>query len=628
MCPLWRTPLWRISLWRISLWRTPLWRTPLCLLLGLLLWSSGCRATTPTPLPSPSPTATLSATATAAVRTLRAPTVVTPTPAAGELAERTAATLPVWQQYQARVTDAMQQAIPVLRLEEGMSDEQSLAQAIALRDPRVQRDLWGAETGVPLRNEIFGVYPVRPTDLTPATASCASSSCYRVELFNFAYNLTILAFVDLQQQQVLEVLRSTESQPDIPPALTQLAVEIAINAPAVIDALGGQPEAAAALMASTKTALSQTRCERSRHLCVAPTFVSGERALWAIVDLTDGVLVGIRWTEVGNVAAPVISEKQLQDEVVTRQFCDTVNTLTRDGWSFDYLITTSDGLRLDRVHFNNKPRFDSVSVVDWHVSYSTREGFGYSDAIGCPTFSQAAVVAFNGPMVEEITQADEVVGFALVQDFRSDLWPLPCNYHYQNRYEFYKDGRFRPVMINLGRGCGNDGWYRPVLRIAFSGDLTFSGWTGDSWQAWTTEHWQGPSNLVDPNGHDFRVTDAAGTGFYIAAGRGQFDDGGRGDNPYSYVTRRHVDRNEGDVDLITIGSCCEIHHEQGPEKFIDSPPEAIAATEIVFWYVAQMKNDDQAGQQYCWAESIIQDGVYVPEVYPCAAGPLFTPVTE
>ncbi len=596
----------------------------------LLLGCTACSRTTPTPPPTPLPTATLlSATATPVMRTLRAPTSVAPTPAPGLLAQRTpVSNLPEWQRYQERLAIAQQQPIPVLRLVEEMSDEQLLAQELALQDTRFQTDLYASAGGVALRNEIFGIYPVRAGDVTPVTAACAPTTCYRVEMYNFAYNLASIAFVNVQTQQVLDVIRSTEMQPDIPLVLRDLAVAIAINAPEVSEALGGKPAAAAALMASTKTTLSQTRCERSRHLCVAPTFISGERALWAIVDLTVGALVGVRWTTVGTVQGAVISEKQLQDEIVTRQYCDTVNTLTRDGWQLDYVITSSDGLRVMNVRFGDQPRFDSVAVVDWHVSYSTREDFGYSDAIGCPTFSQAVVVAFNGPTVEPILVDGTTVGFALVQEFRSELWPQPCNYFYQNRYEFYTDGRFRPVMINLGRGCGNDGWYRPVLRIAFSGNQTLAAWTGEDWQLWETEQWQAPTNLVTPDGYQLRVTGTDGQGVYMVPGRGQFGDGGRGDNPYLYATRRHVDRNEGDLDLITIGSCCEIHHEQGPEKFIDTPPENIVDTEIVLWYVVQMQNDDQPGQQYCWVETVVENGLYVPQTYPCAAGPMLVPVSQ
>ena len=596
-------------------------------LIALLLLLTACGDEPPTPEPSPTPLP--SPTATAAVRTLSAPTVAAPTPAPGVLAQRTPVdTLPAWQQYQARLAAAAQLPIPVLRLTDGMTAEELAAQEIALQDPRLQRDLRATDNGAPLRNEIFGVYPVRADDLTPATAACQQITCYRVELFNFAYNAATIAFVDVQNKQVLDVLHSTDMQPDIPPALTQLAVAIAVNAPEVAEALGGKPAASAAMMPNTKTALSQSRCERSRHLCFAPTFAKGDRALFAIVDLTVGALVGVRWTNIGAVQGMVISEKQLQDDVVSQQYCDKTNTLSRDGWQFDYLITSSDGLRIANVRFAEQSRFDSVAVVDWHVSYSTREGFGYSDAIGCPTFSQAAVVAFNGPRVEEITAHGAVVGFALVQEFRSELWPLPCNYYYQNRYEFYTDGRFRPVMINLGRGCGNDGWYRPVLRVAFSGNQTLAAWDGQAWQEWTTEQWQAASDLVTPEGYQFRVTGAGGQGYYIEPARGQFGDGGRGDDPFVYLTRRHPDRNEGDVDLITIGSCCNSDYQQGPEKFIDAPPEAVADTQLVLWYVAQMKNDDKPGEQYCWVETIVENGIYTPQTFPCAAGPLLAPVTN
>lgn len=106
---------------------------------------------------------------------------------------------------------------------------------------------------------------------------------------------------------------------------------------------------------------------------------------------------------------------------------------------------------------------DSAKLVDYHVSYSRTNGFGYSDAVGCPIFSQAAVLALEPPM--EIQEGSHG-GFALVQNFQSELWPLPCNYYYQQRYEFYTDGRFHVKAGNFGRGCGNDGIYRLVFRIS------------------------------------------------------------------------------------------------------------------------------------------------------------------
>jgi hypothetical protein len=146
------------------------------------------------------------------------------------------------------------------------------------------------------------------------------------------------------------------------------------------------------------------------------------------------------------------------------------------------------------------------------------------------------------------------------------------------------------------------------------------------WQPWAEEGWQLQSAeaAFTPEGYQYRYTDAAGSGYFIEPGRGQFGDGGRGDNAWVYVTRYHADKDEGESDLITIGPCCNTDYQQGPEKFIE--PERIEAAPIVIWYVAQLKNDGEPGREYCWADTVLENGVYVPRVWPCAAGPMFVPV--
>jgi len=106
---------------------------------------------------------------------------------------------------------------------------------------------------------------------------------------------------------------------------------VATQSPEVAEGLGYTPETRDALMANTKTALNNTFCQRSRHLCVAPTFVVGESALWAIVDLTEGTLVGVRWTTVGKTAG-AITEKSLQNDSMMRRYCQT-NTALERKWS-------------------------------------------------------------------------------------------------------------------------------------------------------------------------------------------------------------------------------------------------------------------------------------------------------
>jgi hypothetical protein len=531
-----------------------------------------------------------------------------------------------------KIKEALQQPKPVLLCSDSLTQQQSLAQIIALSDSAFTRFLFDPANKLPYRNEVFGVYPARESDMAGIRAAYNLANCYRVEMYNYALNNTSVAMVDVAQQKVLNRFYLSQSQPDIPQALTSLATKIAVESPEVQNALGFKPGEKDALMASTKTSLNRTRCERSRHLCVAPTFVKGDKALWAIVDLTDHRLVGVRWTNVGATgpAAPMITERRLQDDKITSCYCEQEQKLARNGWDMKYMLTSSDGLRITEVIYNGKPVLRSAKLVDWHVSYSGTDGFGYSDAVGCPYFSQAAVVAWEIPKVMDLLdEAKNKVGFVVEQTYRSEGWPTPCNYNYKQRYEFYNDGRFRVACASLGRGCGNTGTYRPVFRIAFAGEQNnFYEYVNASWNQWATEKWQeqGAATGYTTEGYQYKLTTNNG-GYFIEPGRGQFKDGGRGDFSFVYVTKHDNTKDEGESDLITIGPCCNTDYHQGPEKFIEPQPENIENSSLVVWYVAQLRNDDREGNNYCWAESVLNSkGIYETKIYPCFAGPMFIPV--
>ena len=574
---------------------------------------------TPETLPTPTP---------AGKPTDAPPVLATPQSAAG-LSQQ----IPALAERQQRIDAILKSNNPILPLTEadGLNEFQKIAQDLALLDPQVQKESRDPASAVPVRYEVMGVYPTRDSDLTEQTASCKSApSCYRVELYNYAFNYTMIAVADVGAKKVLAVTRQADAQPDISPSLAKLATQIATNAPEVATALGYKPGESEAVMPNIKTSLNRSRCERSRHLCVAPTFVQGERALWAIVDLTENALVGVRWTDVGRASRPAaVTEKLLQNDFVSSKYCRKDNPLARSDWEMQFTLTSSDGMRVSNLRYKGRAIATSIKLVDWHVSYSRQDGFGYSDAIGCPVFSQAAVVAIGGPAVEDIKSKDgaTVTGFALVQDFLSDLWPAACNYYYRQRYEFYTDGRFRVVVGNLGRGCGNDGTYRPVIRIALAGEQnTLADYDGKAWQDWPSEGWKiFADGKPDAQGNQYRISDEQGAGYVIEPNRGQFGDGSRGDNQFVFATRLHPDKDEGETDLITIGLCCNTDYKQGPEKFIDSTPEPLIGAPIVLWYVPQIKNDNTPGKEYCWAESVLTLGVYEPKVWPCYAGPMFKP---
>jgi hypothetical protein len=536
---------------------------------------------------------------------------------------------PELDDYIKLIDKSLLEEVPIVPLQRELSDGERVAQELCFGDPKFKSFVKDS-SGKSYRNEIFGIYPARESDFSAANkVYYVPEQCFRVEMYNFARNVTTIGIVNPVTSQIIQVSHFIAMQPELPEHLKDLAIKMALESQQVIDAMEIKPEMKHALMADTKTALNNSRCERSKHLCVAPTFVKDKKALWTIIDLTDLRVAGLRWTNLGETAVvtQVVSERKIQNESITNCYCKTSVPLKRNGWELDYMITGNDGLRISDVRFNNKAVINSAKLVDWHVSYSNTEGFGYSDAVGCPYFSSATVIAIDPPKIAEIIQNGEKVGFSIEQFFRSDAWPSPCNYQYFQRFEFYNDGKFRTAAASIGRGCGNDGTYRPVFRISFAGDAHQLGeWTGERFEPIENEGWrlQQFNTRYDKFGAMFNIK-ANGENYRIVPGNGQFGDGGRGDNAYVYFTRYKPDVDEGESDLPTIGPCCNNDYQQGPEKFIDNDPESLKNSQVVLWYVPQIKNDDTKGKEYCWAEARLVNGVYQTEMFPCIAGPMFIP---
>lgn len=524
-------------------------------------------------------------------------------------------------QYRRALQATDQPALPL-----PLAGELAQVQILALAHTPLRQQL-RSDAGK-LRAEVMAVYPTRESDWIGPAASCATGRCFRIELFDFARNTTLVGLVDLSRSRVVSWSTQIGHQAEIPDRLKDLAIQIAIDSPEVSEALGGvKPTFSQAQMARTKTALNGTACERSKHLCVAPTFVQGNVAIWAIVDLTDFRLVGVQWTDVGTrddpeaVLAELVTptEQGLSDQAIMTHYCERNTALSRMGWQLDYMLTLSDGLRIANVRFEGKSVLNSAKLVDWHVNYSEREGFGYSDAVGCPSFSSAAVIPFVAPSVREIQQNGQVIGFVLEQEFRSVGWPGACNYSYRQSFEFYQDGSFRPTVSSIGAGCGNDGTYRPVMRIEPAGTgWQLAHWQNEQFQPLDTERYFAPALDVSPSGERFRLSNAQ-LHYGIEPGRGQFKDG-RGDFEWVYATAHPPGRDEGASDLITIGPCCNTDYQQGPERYLNSEK---LDQGVVLWYVPQLKNDTDAGREYCWARNQLVDGVLQAQSFPCTAGPMF-----
>ncbi len=532
----------------------------------------------------------------------------------------------------------------------GLDEPRSIAQQLAIHAGSVQKLLRDPATGKPLRAEVFGVYPVSGNETGSGHAACPATGCYRVDIYDWARNATVSIWVDVPAKTVVATQRLADSSPELPDHWVQRAITLARNDARVKKALAAaKKDHAAPGMARVRTSLNHTACELSRHLCVAPTFELGSRALWTIVDLTAGEVVGVQWTDLGDFDADLPTESNLVKHQIYRDYCRGPVTLKRDSWALQYQLTASDGLRVSAISFHGQPVLQDVRLVDYHVSYSNKAGFGYNDAIGCPLFSSAAVAAFSPPQIHSIpplprmdnrriphasngpkkpatAKPGAVGGFEIVQDFRHPLWPKPCNYRYQQRYRFFDNGDFSIEAANLGRGCGAHAVYRFLFRIQpppFPGQqwLRRSGQQQVAYQAVTTEYWEPwpakPLSTHNPNSL------AKTSPWRWQTSRFTYDLSPVFDPPedaraFVYVVRYHVD--EGDSNMPTLGSCCHLDYRQGPESFINQPPEPITDGRWVLWYVPMVENNPNPGQERCWADTQVVNGIYQVKVWPCWAG--------
>lgn len=548
-----------------------------------------------------------------AAPTIDAPTTITapaatPLPLASAviLGDRRPGALPAVQEQQARIAAALQ-APPYILRRTDLEPALQAAQEAAVTDPRVQAAARTTD-GQPLRTEVMTVAPARAGDLpTPLQAPCAAERCTRVVLYVYPTNTTITALL-APQNQVVDVQALPGAQPEIPQDLADLAVQIAIHDPQVIAAFDGlTPTEAMALMSATKTGIETTNCERSRRLCVAPVFVWGNQALWTIVDLTDFTLVAAAtWTEQGaSGRRRMASEATLQDAALA-PLCDTPQTLERAGWRAEYLLTSSDGLELRNVTFQGRPVITSAKVVDWHVNYEGTDGQrpGFADAVGCPVFSSAAVIPYSPPTI----QPDDGGGFTLQITFRSPNWPQPCNYQYTFNATFAPDGTLTVLAGNEGRGCGLGGIYHPILRLEPpAGALSLQAGA--------------EAALVATEGMEEWLAETPLT-FTVAGDEPQFITPlwGDADSAYLYWTRAHDAEGRGDLPSIARVGSLDI--QQGPDQFVDD--EVLDAAPVL-WFVPRIAN---AERERCWADSTIQDGELVAEIWPCTAGLRITRVTN
>lgn len=493
-----------------------------------------------------------------------------------------------------------------------MSPEQEQAQEIALASSLVQAHTTGHDA------EVFGISLIALGNYPSKIAACETGNCRQVQLYLWDTDTAVTAYVDLDSEEVLDVMVQPHMRPGINKRLYNLAIDIATNAPEVVEALGYKP-AATNTLAIADAGLLDSNCAGT-NLCVAATFPTTDgRVLWAIIDLTNQELAGVR-----------LGEAEFTGDSVpfVPTGCPAPGTVSRDGWNLDYRTTNHDGLDVFNATYDGDAVFTSIKMAEWHADYGD---WGYQDTTGCTSGGGGFLIHPYGDteVLDLFDAEDNVVGFEVVQDFRMGNWGAGCNYRYEQRMRFYNDGRFQPVSAAYGKGCQTYTLYRPVLRIdmAVDGDANdyFARWDGNDWETVNTETYltpyaeegHGPHHM-DGVGNSWKVGDTVtGKSYNIVQNVGQYENG-RGDSPFWFVLNHHPNEGDGDLPVFSSG-CCYDDHQQGPHFYINN--ENVYDENLVLWYVPHGQTVATAPDYYCWTLT----GEPHPETYPCYMGPMFVP---
>lgn len=141
---------------------------------------------------------------------------------------------------------------PVLLVKQTDIKSSSEIQDIFMSNSKLDKFFVEPSSQKKMLNEIFSISKARPSDLPNGSEMMNMENIYRVEMYNYALNASIIGFVDLAHKQVINIIFYRETQPDIPPHLVELAMEMAINDTAVINEYGEHKLDQKPIMAGTK----------------------------------------------------------------------------------------------------------------------------------------------------------------------------------------------------------------------------------------------------------------------------------------------------------------------------------------------------------------------------------------
>ena len=95
---------------------------------------------------------------------------------------------------------------PVLLVKQTDIKSSSEIQDIFISNSKLDKFFLESSSQKKMLNEIFSISKARPSDLPNGSAIMNMENLYRVEMYNYAMNASIIGFVDLAHRQVINIM--------------------------------------------------------------------------------------------------------------------------------------------------------------------------------------------------------------------------------------------------------------------------------------------------------------------------------------------------------------------------------------------------------------------------------------
>lgn len=138
--------------------------------------------------------------------------------------------IPELTAYAELMKNSLKAKPPILKMDDNsLKDAKAkIAQNIAIQNNDFIRDVYHPENGAALRNEIMSVRVAEPSEI-PSGIQCNPEDCYRVVMYNYYFNSSVIALVDVAKGVVTNIKRIIDPEAKPNKIINELPINIALT---------------------------------------------------------------------------------------------------------------------------------------------------------------------------------------------------------------------------------------------------------------------------------------------------------------------------------------------------------------------------------------------------------------